>query len=302
MTSPTLSAATSQPISIETVAIVGAGTMGLGIAQVCLQHGLPTILFDINADMLPKARQAIAAGLGKLVEKQKLSPEERDAALARLTLTDELAQVRADLIVEAVVERLDVKQQLFRQLAGQNPETSIFASNTSSLPITRLAAGIPHPERVVGMHFFNPAPIMKLVEVISGVATAPAVAAAVFALAGRLGKRPVRAADAPGFIVNRVARHYYVEGLKLAEEQVAPVEVIDELLESAGFRMGPFRLMDLIGVDSNYLVTSAMYEAFHFDAKFRPSRLQQQKVDAGHHGRKSGRGFYEYPATGPAKG
>ncbi|NVO31629.1 3-hydroxyacyl-CoA dehydrogenase NAD-binding domain-containing protein [Hymenobacter lapidiphilus] len=302
MTSPTHPAAASQPISIETVAIVGAGTMGLGIAQVCVQHGLPTILFDINADMLPKARQAIAAGLGKLVEKQKLSPEERDAALARLTLTDKLPEVRADLIVEAVVERLDVKQQLFRQLAEQNPAASIFASNTSSLPITRLAAGIPHPERVVGMHFFNPAPIMKLVEVISGVATAPDVADAVFALAGRLGKRPVRAADAPGFIVNRVARHYYVEGLKLAEEQVAPVEVIDELLESAGFRMGPFRLMDLIGVDSNYLVTSAMYEAFHFDAKFRPSRLQQQKVDAGHHGRKSGRGFYEYPASGPGKG
>ncbi|NVO85712.1 3-hydroxyacyl-CoA dehydrogenase NAD-binding domain-containing protein [Hymenobacter terrestris] len=302
MTSPASSTATSQPISIETVAIVGAGTMGLGIAQVCVQHGLPTMLFDINADMLPKARQAIAAGLGKLVEKQKLSPEERDAALARLTLTDKLAEVRADLIVEAVVERLDVKQQLFRQLAEQNPATSIFASNTSSLPITRLAAGIPHPERVVGMHFFNPAPIMKLVEVISGVATAPAVADAVFALATRLSKRPVRAADAPGFIVNRVARHYYVEGLKLAEEQVAPLEVIDELLESAGFRMGPFRLMDLIGVDSNYLVTSAMYEAFHFDAKFRPSRLQQQKVDAGHHGRKSGRGFYEYPTTALAKG
>ncbi|SET92147.1 3-hydroxyacyl-CoA dehydrogenase NAD-binding domain-containing protein [Hymenobacter actinosclerus] len=293
--------AASQPYKIETVAVVGAGTMGLGIAQVCVQHGLPTILFDINADMLPKARQAIAAGLGKLVEKQKLSPAERDAALARLTLTDQLAEVRAELIVEAVVERLDVKQQLFRQLAGQNPATSIFASNTSSLPITRLAAGIPNPERVVGMHFFNPAPIMKLVEVISGVATAPAVADAVFALAERLGKRPVRAADAPGFIVNRVARHYYVEGLKLAEEQVAPLEVIDELLESAGFRMGPFRLMDLIGVDSNYLVTSAMYEAFHFDAKFRPSRLQQQKVDAGHHGRKSGRGFYAYPAAKPAK-
>lgn len=286
---------------IETVAIVGAGTMGLGIAQVCVQHGLPTILFDINADMLPRAQQAIAAGLEKLVEKQKLSPAERDAALARLTLTDQLAEVRADLVVEAVVERLDVKQQLFRQLATQNPATSIFASNTSSLPITRLAAGIPNPGRVVGMHFFNPAPIMKLVEVISGVATAPAVADAVFALAERLGKRPVRAADAPGFIVNRVARHYYVEGLKLAEEQVAPLEVIDELLESAGFRMGPFRLMDLIGVDSNYLVTSAMYEAFHFDAKFRPSRLQQQKVDAGHHGRKSGRGFYEYPAAKPAK-
>ncbi len=297
MTAPAATAAPNLPISIANVAIVGAGTMGLGIAQVCVQHGLPTILFDINADMLPKAQQAIAAGLGKLVEKQKITAADREAALARLTLTDQLDNVQADLIVEAVVERLDVKQQLFQNLAKHNPATTIFASNTSSLPITRLAAGIPHPERVVGLHFFNPAPIMKLVEIISGVATSSAVADAVFALAEQLGKRPVRAADAPGFIVNRVARHYYVEGLKIAEEQVAPLEVIDELLESAGFRMGPFRLMDLIGVDSNYLVTSAMYEAFHYDAKFRPSRLQQQKVDAGHHGRKSGRGFYEYSAS-----
>ncbi|OWP61602.1 3-hydroxybutyryl-CoA dehydrogenase, partial [Hymenobacter amundsenii] len=224
----TAATAPNLPISIAKVAIVGAGTMGLGIAQVCVQHGLPTILFDINADMLPKARQAIADGLGKLVEKQKITAADREDALARLTLTDQLDNVQADLIVEAVVERLDVKQQLFQNLAKCNPTTTIFASNTSSLPITRLAAGIPHPERVVGLHFFNPAPIMKLVEIISGVATSPAVADAMYALAEQLGKRPVRAADAPGFIVNRVARHYYVEGLKLAEEQVAPLEVIDE--------------------------------------------------------------------------
>lgn len=270
--------------------------MGLGIAQVCVQHGLPTLLFDINADLLPKAQAAIAAGLGKLVEKGKLTEEARDAALARLHLTTELAEVRADLIIEAVVEKLAVKHQLFQEVAALNPPIAILASNTSSLPITRLAAPIPHPERVVGLHFFNPAPLMQLVEVISGAATAPAVADAVYQLAERLGKKPVRAADAPGFIVNRVARHYYVEGLKLVEERVAPLEVVDELLESAGFRMGPFRLMDLIGVDTNYSVTAAMYEAFHFDPKFRPSRVQQQKVDAGHHGRKSGRGFYEYPA------
>ena len=179
--------------SIKTVAIVGAGTMGLGIAQVCVQHGLPTILFDINADMLPKAQQAIAAGLGKLVEKQKITPEDREAALTRLTLTADLAQVQADLIVEAVVERLDVKQRLFQDLARQNPASTIFASNTSSLPITRLAAGIPHPERVVGMHFFNPAPIMKLVEVISGVATAPAMAAESAALGAQMHWHPYRA-------------------------------------------------------------------------------------------------------------
>ena len=281
-------------MNIHTLAVVGAGTMGLGIAQLGIQHGLPTILFDLNPVALEKAQVAIAAGLGKLVEKNRLTAADRDAALARLTATTDMSVVLADLIIEAVVERLDVKHQLFRELAVINGPDTILASNTSSLPITQLAAPVPHPERVVGMHFFNPAPIMPLVEVISGVATAPAVADAVEALARRLGKMPVRAADAPGFIVNRVARHYYVESLKMVEEQVAPFEVVDELLEASGFKMGPFRLMDLIGVDTNFSVTSAMFASFHQDAKFRPSRIQQQKVDAGHHGRKTGQGFYKY--------
>ena len=281
-------------MNIDTLAVVGAGTMGLGIAQLGIQHGLPTILFDFNPEALEKAQVAIAAGLGKLVEKNKLTAGARDAALARLTLTTDLSTVQADLIIEAVVERLDVKHQLFQELAALNKPTTILASNTSSLPITQLAAPVPHPERVVGLHFFNPAPVMALVEVISGVATAPAVADAVEALARRLGKTPVRAADAPGFIVNRVARHYYVESLKLVEEQVASLEVVDELLEASGFKMGPFRLMDLIGVDTNFSVTSAMFASFHQEAKFRPSRFQQQKVDAGHYGRKTGRGFYNY--------
>lgn len=282
------------PYRIQTLAVVGAGIMGQGIAQLGIQHGFPTLLFDLNPTALAKAEQAIGAGLGKLVEKNKLSAEARTQALARLTCTAELTQVKADLIVEAVVERLDVKHQLFKELAALNRSDTILASNTSSLPITRLAAPVPHPERVVGMHFFNPAPLMALVEVISGAATAPAVADAVEALARQLGKTPVRAADAPGFIVNRVARHFYVESLKIVEEQVADFVVVDELLEASGFRMGPFRLMDLIGVDTNFAVTSAMFESFYQDAKFRPSRVQQQKVDAGHHGRKSGRGFYEY--------
>lgn len=301
LTAPTSAALTEQDTAgetahppIRTIAVVGAGTMGLGIAQLCVQHGFPTILFDLNAAILAKAEAAIAAGLGKLVEKGKMPPAEREAALARLRPTTDLATVQADFIIEAVVEKLAVKHELFQNLAAQNAPQTILASNTSSLPITRLAAAVPHPERVVGMHFFNPAPLMPLVEVISGVATAPAVADAVQALAEKLGKQPVRAADAPGFIVNRVARHFYVESLKVVEEQVAPFEVVDELLEAAGFRMGPFRLMDLIGVDTNFSVTSAMFEAFHSDSKFRPSRLQQQKVDAGHHGRKTGKGFYEY--------
>ncbi len=281
-------------LPLRSFAVVGAGTMGLGIAQLGIQHGLPTILFDLNPAALAKAQVAIAAGLSKLVEKDKLTPAGREAALARLTLTTDLSAVRAELIIEAVVERLDVKHQLFRDLAAINGPTTILASNTSSLPITQLAAPVPNPERVVGMHFFNPAPLMPLVEIISGIATAPAVADAVEALARHLGKTPVRAADAPGFIVNRVARHYYVESLKIVEEQVAPFEVVDELLAASGFKMGPFRLMDLIGIDTNFAVTSAMFASFHQDAKFRPSRVQQQKVDAGHHGRKTGRGFYQY--------
>lgn len=281
-------------MEINTLAVVGAGTMGLGIAQLGVQHGLPTVLFDLNPAALEKAQAAIAAGLGKLVEKSRLTAEARDQALARLALTTDLGTVQADIIIEAVVERLDVKHQLFQELAMLNGPETILASNTSSLPITQLAAPVSQPGRVVGMHFFNPAPLMPLVEVISGAATSPAVADAVETLARRLGKTPVRAADAPGFIVNRVARHYYVESLKAVEEQVAPFTVVDELLEASGFKMGPFRLMDLIGVDTNFSVTSAMFASFHQDAKFRPSRVQQQKVDAGHHGRKSGRGFYDY--------
>ncbi|MDQ2769951.1 MAG: 3-hydroxyacyl-CoA dehydrogenase NAD-binding domain-containing protein [Bacteroidota bacterium] len=279
---------------IQSLAVVGAGTMGLGIAQLGVQHGLPTMLFDVSTSALEKAQTAIAAGLSKLVAKNQLTPEAREAALARLTLTTTLADVCADCIIEAVVERLDVKHKLFQDLAEINAPATILASNTSSLPITQLAAAVPGPERVVGMHFFNPAPVMPLVEIISGVATAPAVADAVEALARRLGKTPVRAADAPGFIVNRVARHYYVESLKVLEENVASFEVIDELLEASGFKMGPYRLMDLIGVDTNFSVTSAMFASFQQDGKFRPSRIQQQKVDAGHHGRKTGRGFYFY--------
>ena len=279
---------------INTLAVVGAGTMGLGIAQLGIQHGLPTVLFDLGAPALEKARAAIAASFDKLVLKGKLAPEARDAALARLTCTTVLADVRADCIIEAVVERLDVKHQLFKDLAAINSPATILASNTSSLPITQLAAPVPGPERVVGMHFFNPAPVMPLVEIIGGVATAPAVADAVEALARRLGKTPVRAADAPGFIVNRVARPYYVEALLAVEEGVAPLEVVDDLLEASGFKLGPFRLMDLIGVDTNFAVTSAMYASFFQAGKFRPSRLQQQKVAAGHHGRKSGQGFYSY--------
>ncbi len=279
---------------IKTIGIVGAGTMGQGIAQICAQAGYKTILFDINAQVLEKAEKTTLDNLNKGIARGKLTEAERDTGLANLTYTADTLQLSCDVIVEAVVERLEVKQSIFQELASINTPNTILASNTSSIPITQIAAKVPHPERVVGMHFFNPAHIMKLVEVISGAATAPEVAQTIKALAEKLGKTAVMAKDSPGFIVNRVARHFYVEGLKLLEEGVADVETIDKLMQASGFKMGPFELMDLIGVDTNYSVTTSMYEAFHYDPKFRPNRIQQQKVDAGHHGRKSGKGFYTY--------
>jgi 3-hydroxybutyryl-CoA dehydrogenase len=279
---------------IATIGIAGAGTMGAGIAQVTAQAGYATILFDLNATVLDKAKTSLQKTLTTLVSKGKLSETEASALLGRIKFTTEVNELVADLIIEAIVERLDIKQQLFKQLASQNKDTTILATNTSSIPVTQIAAGIPNPQRVLGIHFFNPAPIMKLVEIILGVETDPAIAQQCKMLIEQMGKTCVLAADAPGFIVNRVARHYYVEGLKLAEEKVADIETIDALMENSGFKMGPFRLMDLIGVDTNFSVTSSIYNLFHQDGKFRPSRIQQQKVDAGHYGRKTGKGFYTY--------
>jgi len=280
--------------SIKTIGVIGAGTMGAGIAQLTALAGYHTLLLDQSREQLEKALEGITANLDKAIAKGLIKEKEKLAAIQNIHLTGNLSEMKADLFIEAIVEKLEPKVDLFVQLAAQNKPTSILASNTSSIPITRIAAAVPNPERVVGMHFFNPAHIMKLVEVISGAETDDKIAKTIFELAEALGKTPVYAKDAPGFIVNRVARHYYVESLKVLEEQVADHETIDALLESSGFKMGPFRLMDLIGVDTNFSVTSSMFESFHYDAKFRPSRIQQQKVDAGHHGRKSGKGFYGY--------
>lgn len=280
--------------NIKKVAVVGAGTMGQGIAQVCAMAGLEVLLYDLNSQMLDRASQTISQNLEKGIERGKVSQEQKEIALNNIKVTVSEDELLADLIIEAIVEKLDVKQGLFKRLEAINSENTILASNTSSIPITRIAAVLERPANFVGMHFFNPAHIMKLVEVISGVSTDPQVAQTVYDLALKLGKEPVHAQDAPGFIVNRVARHFYVEGLKVLEEGVSDVNGIDRLIESSGFRMGPFSLMDLIGVDTNYSVTESMFNAFHQDSKFRPSRIQQQKVDAGHHGRKSGKGFYKY--------
>ena len=276
------------------IAVAGAGVMGSGIALCSIQAGYETLLFDLNAQAVDKGKAYIENELNKAVSKGKLAADAVGGILQKLTCTTHIKDLQADLIIEAVVEKLDIKQSLFAELEAINGPKTILATNTSSIPITQIARGLSRPERLVGIHFFNPAHLMKLVEIISGAVTDSQVAQQSFDWAASLGKKAVYAADAPGFIVNRVARHYYVEGLKVLEEQVASMEAIDRLCEASGFKMGPFRLMDLIGVDTNYSVTSSMYELFGYDAKFRPSRIQKQKVDAGHHGRKSGQGFYTY--------
>lgn len=279
---------------VSSVAIVGAGTMGLGIAHVFAQNGFDVLLYDLKEEALKKAEATIDKNLSGGVKRGKISEEDKQAALNRIRYTTQFEDLKADLILEAILEQLELKVDLFKKLEQQNSADCILATNTSTLPITKIGAALSKPERLVGMHFFNPAHIMKLVEVISGAATDPDIAKQVYELVGKLGKAGVMANDAPGFIVNRVARHFYVEGLKVLEEGVASHEVIDRQLESLGFKMGPFRLMDLIGVETNFAVTENMYRSFHQDGKFRPSRIQEQKVFAGHHGRKSGKGFYEY--------
>jgi 3-hydroxybutyryl-CoA dehydrogenase len=278
---------------IQTVAVLGAGTMGQGIAQVCAMSGYPTQLFDIERSLSQKAISSISINLDKAVSKSKISESQKTTILGHLSIAHKLEDIKADLVIEAVVEKLDVKQQLFRVLEN-NSKGSILASNTSSLSITEIASGLKNPERFVGLHFFNPAALMNLVEVVRGTSTDNSVVSIMMDFSKSLSKTAVLVKDSPGFIVNRVARHYYVEALKLLEEGVASHEQIDRLLRSAGFKMGPFELMDLIGMDVNFAVTSSLYQAFHQDSKFRPSRIQQQKVMAGHLGKKTGKGFYDY--------
>ncbi|MFZ1806806.1 MAG: 3-hydroxyacyl-CoA dehydrogenase NAD-binding domain-containing protein [Cyclobacteriaceae bacterium] len=279
---------------IKSVGIVGAGTMGIGIAQVCVLSGYYTYLFDINTELVVKALIQIEKNIEGGVAKGKVTAEQKKEALARLGTVNELANLKADLIIEAIVEKLEVKQKLFSELEEINNGKAILATNTSSIPITQIATGLKDPSKCVGLHFFNPAHIMKLVEIISGVATAPALVELMRVFSLSINKVPVQAKDSPGFIVNRVARHYYVEALQILEENVADVETIDALIQSSGFKMGPFKLMDLIGVDTNFSVTTSMYNSFHQAPKFRPSRIQEQKVNAKELGRKTGKGFYDY--------
>ncbi len=279
---------------IHHVAVIGAGVMGRGIALAAALVGYKSTVYDIHPQMLEDAKAYFEKFLNDSVSRGKMDDAGCQKVLDNLKITSHLGDLKADIIIEAILENLDLKQKVLREIEAINSEDAIIASNTSTIPITRIAAGLKNPGRLIGMHFFNPAPIMKLVEVISGAATEAWVSDVTFALAKKMGKTPVHAQDEPGFIVNRVARHYYLESLKTLEERVSDHETIDRLMENVGFKMGPFKLMDLIGVETNHEVTKSLYEAFFHDEKFRPSRVQQKKVDAGHFGRKTGRGFYNY--------
>ncbi|MER7107011.1 3-hydroxyacyl-CoA dehydrogenase [Streptomyces sp. NPDC000229] len=280
----------------RTVAVVGTGTMGQGIAQVALVAGHPVRLHDTVPDRARQAAEAITGRLGRLVEKGRMSPVERDAAAGRLHVADALDGLAdAALVIEAIVERLDVKQELFAALEKIVPDDCLLATNTSSLSVTAIAGALRLPGRFVGMHFFNPAPLLPLVEVVSGFATAETAATRAYATAKEWGKTPVRCADTPGFIVNRVARPFYAEALRLYEERAADPATIDAVLrECGGFRMGPFELTDLIGQDVNEAVTRSVWEAFYQDPKFTPSLAQRRLVESGRLGRKTGQGWYPY--------
>lgn len=279
-----------------TVAVVGSGTMGASIAQVAAAGGHPVLLYDAKPEAPRRAIEGIATALERRVAEGRMRAATRDAVVGRLQPCGQLADLApAGLVIEAVIEDLEAKRALFRALEGVVGPDAILATNTSSLSVTAIGAALGRPGRLVGMHFFNPAPVMALVEVVSGLATAPAVAEAVFATAAAWGKSPVHARSTPGFIVNRVARPFYAEALRVLSEGAADAATLDAVMrESGGFRMGPFELTDLIGQDVNLAVTRSVYDAFFQDPRFTPSLVQQELVAAGRLGRKSGRGFYQY--------
>ena len=279
---------------INTICVIGAGTMGSGIAQTAAQSGFYTLLFDINTDVLEKAKLSILKSLDYLLNKGKISAEEKETIYQRIKFVTDTNDCLADIIIEAIVEKTEAKVSIFNQLAELNHSEVIFASNTSSLSISEIQAKVQNPQRVVGMHFFNPAQVMKLVEVVKGDQTDDSVAKTVYDLCLQMKKTPVMCKDAPGFIVNRVARHYYLEGMKLVETGVATVENVDEILEASGFKMGPFKLMDLIGNDINLAVSQSLYDACNQAERFKPSPLQIEKVAKGELGKKTKKGFYNY--------
>ncbi|HMU09689.1 MAG TPA: 3-hydroxyacyl-CoA dehydrogenase NAD-binding domain-containing protein [Ferruginibacter sp.] len=279
---------------INSICVIGAGTMGSGIALTSAQSGFYTLLFDINNDVLDKAKASIQKNLQFLVDKLKISAEEKETIYSRIRFITDTNDCLADVIIEAIIEKVEAKVAIFNQLAEVNHAEVIFATNTSSLSVSDIQSGVVHPQRVAGMHFFNPAHIMKLVEVVKGEQTSETAAQTIYDLCLQLNKTPVMCKDAPGFIVNRVARHYYLEAMKLVETGIATFENVDDIMEATGFKMGPFRLMDLIGNDINLAVSQSLYEASGFAERFKPSPLQQQKVADRELGKKTGKGYYSY--------
>lgn len=281
---------------MKRIAVIGAGAMGSGIGQVAAMAGHEVILFDAFPNAVTKARDTILQSLNKLAEKGKITDEESKAIFGRMYFVEQLQSIEgSDLVIEAIVEIEEEKKKLFALIEPLLSDTAILASNTSSLSITGLAQGLKHPERFIGIHFFNPPVMMKLVEIIPALQTAEGVTARVLKEITSWGKTTVLAKDTPGFIVNRIARPFYGEALRIAEEQIATPAMIDTAVKGlGGFKMGPFELMDFIGNDINEAVTRSVWTAMHYDSRYRPSQMQVNLVRAGWYGRKSGRGYYDY--------
>ena len=261
-------------MTIKTIAVIGAGSMGQGIAQVCAAAGYRVLFYDLDLSVVERGINSIARNFDQAIAKGKSTAELKNKTLQQIRAV-RLEEVKADLIIEAVVEKLNVKQDIFLKLEKINSSETILASNTSSLSISNIGSVLEHPNRFLGLHFFNPAHLMKLVEVIAGEKTSPSTLAQLVDFVRSIGKTPVEVKDSPGFIVNRVARHYYLEALKLLEENVADMGTIDALTKSAGFKLGPFELMDLIGNDVNLEVSRLMYESFGKVPRFKPNKIQE---------------------------